>query len=317
MNLPRKSIPEPARRAGFTLIELFVVLASVAILAVMLLPALAGTKPNSQAFQCLNNQRQIMLAWQMYAADNSDLLPPNDYYTGGNNPPLWYGQGMVINWVGGAMDNTPYNHEATNTLMLIGAGDTVTGRAALGPYNTNAATYHCPLDTSVVTGIGPRVRSVSMNSAVGTIWNTATITTPKGSPLGSTWLTGNWSSSSINNSMWRTYGTLGSMVRPVPSKLFVITDENPFSINDPVFLVAMGHADANGNAAGTTIIDTPASYHNGAVTISFADGHSEIHKWLGIAVKITAPPYGFTDVSADPLSLGDLQWLQARTTATK
>jgi prepilin-type processing-associated H-X9-DG protein len=312
MNLPHQSIPEPARRAGFTLIELFIVIASVVILAVMLLPALASTKPNSQAFQCLNNQRQIMLAWQMYAADNTDVLPPNDLYDGGNNPPRWYGQGMV-NWVGGAMDNHTGNSMATNTLMLIGAGDSLTGRAALGAYNTNAATYHCPSDQSVVTGIGPRVRSVSMNSAVGTIWNTATITTPKGSPLGSTWLTGNWSSSPINNSMWRTYGTLGSMVRPVPSKLFVITDENPFSINDPVFFVAMGHADANGNATFTSFIGTPASYHNGAVTISFADGHSEIHKWLGGAVKITATHYNYQ--AGD--SLPDLQWLQARTTATK
>jgi len=86
MNLPCQSIPEPARRAGFTLIELCVVLATVAVLAAVLLPALADTKPNTQAFQCLNNQRQIMLAWQMYAVDNSDLLPPNDFYSGGPAP---------------------------------------------------------------------------------------------------------------------------------------------------------------------------------------------------------------------------------------
>jgi prepilin-type processing-associated H-X9-DG protein len=107
------------------------------------------------------------------------------------------------------------------------------------------------------------------------------------------------------------------MIRPVPSKLFVITDENPFSINDPVFLVAMGTPDADGNATSTVFVDIPASYHNGAVTISFADGHSEIHKWLGRAVLITAgaPANGMR--VKDDLSLGDLRWLQARTTATK
>jgi len=54
----------------------------------------------------------------------------------------------------------------------------------------------------------------------------------------------------------------------------VITDENPFSINDPVFDMAMGAPDADGNATSTVFVDIPASYHNGAVTISFADGHS-------------------------------------------
>ena len=108
------------------------------------------------------------------------------------------------------------------------------------------------------------------------------------------------------------------MIRPVPSKLFVITDENPFSINDPVFDMAMGTPDADGNATSTIFIDIPGSYHNGAVTISFADGHSEIHKWLGRAVKITAGvPANGINAGADSLSLQDLRWLQARTTATK
>ena len=316
MKLPRQSIPEPASRAGFTLIELCVVLATVAVLAAVLLPALADTKPNSQAFQCLNNQRQIMLAWQMYAADNSDLLPPNDFYSGGSAPVNpWFGPRLgQCNWVGGGEDNRPNNYESTNPILL-------TAWAALGPYNTNAATYHCPVDTSVVTGVGPRIRSVSMNAAVGTIWNSYKAPGPpmKGDPLGSTWLSGRWDGNGKNNSIWRTYGTLGSMIRPVPSKLFVITDENPISINDPAFCVAMGQtADADGNATSTIFIKMPASYHNGAVTISFADGHSEIHKWLGRAVLITAgQPANGINVGADNLSLQDLRWLQARTTATK
>lgn len=258
-----------------------------------------------------------MLAWQMYAVDNSDLLPPNDFYSGGSSPVnAWFGPNKgQCNWVGGGEDNRPSNTEATNTIML-------TTWAALGPYNTNAATYHCPVDTSVVTGVGPRIRSVSMNAAVGTIWNTArTPGTPsKGDPVGSTWLSSGWDGSGRNNSIWRTYGTLGSMIRPVPSKLFVITDENPFSINDPAFCVAMGQtADANGNATSTIFIKVPGSYHNGAVTISFADGHSEIHKWMGGAVKIISGgvPANGIDCSKDSLSLGDLEWLQGRTTTLK
>src|SRR5271157_5764009 len=65
------------RDDGFTLIELLVVVATVAILATLLLPALAGTKPNSQAFQCVENLLQLVLAWQMYAEDNNGKLAPN------------------------------------------------------------------------------------------------------------------------------------------------------------------------------------------------------------------------------------------------
>ena len=74
MHTTHSSTFRKSRKDGFTFIELLVVLATVAILAVLLLPAIAGTKPNSQAFQCLENQRQLILGWQMYAADNSDLL---------------------------------------------------------------------------------------------------------------------------------------------------------------------------------------------------------------------------------------------------
>ncbi len=64
---------------GFTVVELLAVMVMIAILAIVLLPALAGTKSDPRAFQCLNNQRQLILGWQMYAADNNDLLPANDF----------------------------------------------------------------------------------------------------------------------------------------------------------------------------------------------------------------------------------------------
>ena len=64
------------RQRAFTLIELLVVIAIIAILAAMLLPALAKAKAKAKANACLNNNKQIGLAFTMYAADNLDFLPP-------------------------------------------------------------------------------------------------------------------------------------------------------------------------------------------------------------------------------------------------
>jgi prepilin-type N-terminal cleavage/methylation domain-containing protein/prepilin-type processing-associated H-X9-DG protein len=312
MNAPRwfisrKTSVQP--RDGFTLIELLVVITTVAVLAAMLLPALAGTRPDSQAFQCMNNQKQIILAWRMYAEDNNDLLPPNDFYTG---PPAmpgpWYGRlggKDQINWVGGGEDFNGSNPENTNALDLVQL-------AALGSYNTNAATYHCPSDTSAAPGQGLRIRSVSMNAAVGTAWNAGiTASYPIGSALGSGWLTGSYHAPGPNASIWQTYPKISSMRKPSPANLFMIMDENPNSISDPALFVGMGTADANGNATFTSFIDTPASYHSGGCTFAFVDGHIEIHRWIGSRIKQGGNNYPAAD------SLVDLQWLQARTTALK
>jgi prepilin-type N-terminal cleavage/methylation domain-containing protein/prepilin-type processing-associated H-X9-DG protein len=306
--ISRKTSVQP--RDGFTLIELCVVIAVVTVLAAMLLPALAGTRPDSQAFQCMNNQKQIILAWQMYAADNNDLLPPNDFYSSGATPTPYLGPSRgQLNWVGGGENFSASNHDNTNTIDLV-------QWAALGTYNTNAATYHCPADTSANYPQGPRVRSVSMNATVGTAWNVGiTATYPKGSALGSGWLRGSYQTPGPNTSIWQTYPKISSMVRPHPSNLFVILDENPNSISDPTFNVGMGPtADANGNATYNSFIDIPGSYHNGGCTFAFADGHVEIHRWLGPVVKTATAP----EIPAnDAASLADLRWLQARTTAVK
>src|SRR5664279_184602 len=85
-----------ARRGGFTLIELLVVIAIIAILAALLLPALGSAKLKTQAVQCMNNSHQMMLAWRLYADDNSDRIPSAYGY-----PDVWIPPGDM-SWTGNA-----------------------------------------------------------------------------------------------------------------------------------------------------------------------------------------------------------------------
>jgi prepilin-type N-terminal cleavage/methylation domain-containing protein len=258
-------------RNGFTLIELCAVIATLAILAVVWLPALAGTKSDPRAFQCLNNQRQLILGWQMYAADNNDLLPPNDFPFATSyvlaSPAT---KAQMNNWVVGTM-------EQVADAAGIGAIKSLTSsNTLLAPYVTNASVYHCPADNfiSPFTGGKVHVRSYSMNSAVGTIfWSHFNGGFPLGSPVQGGWLPGTGYYG--NQTTWLTYGKLSSFTRPGPANTFVIMDENPLSINDGALEIS-----AVATPGNTYLIDYPSGLHGAAGVISFADGHVIIHKWL-------------------------------------
>jgi prepilin-type processing-associated H-X9-DG protein/prepilin-type N-terminal cleavage/methylation domain-containing protein len=291
---------------GFTLIELAVVIATVAVLAALLLPALAGTRPNTQAFQCLENQRQLILAWQMYAQDNSDILPPNDYpYNQAGTQ-----DGTLKTWVFGSM---AVSADAFFATELVNPK-----LSSLASYNTNPAVYKCPADTSLKLGHS-RVRSVSMNECVGTRWYTAGLGGGTrvyagavcGEEVGGAWSDAPNYKDPDNN--YRRFGKISSFTAPGPSSTWVIMDENPYTINDPLMAVPMT----------TWTVDWPACYHNGSASISFADGHAELHKWVDCFASPVPPgvdpnnPNQFTisaiDETGNPHK--DLDWIQPRTTA--
>jgi type II secretory pathway pseudopilin PulG len=226
MKTSDRLVIEKTGTGGFTLIELAVVVATIAVLAALLLPALAGTRPNTQAFQCLENQRRLILAWQMYAQDNNDILPPNDYpYTTAVAQ-----DGIVKNWVFGTMYRIL---DAINASILVDPRLT-----CLALYNTNPAVYKCPADITLVQG-HQRVRSVSMNSAVGTVWysdSNHSGTKKPGSAVEGGWLPGTYNDSQTT---YRTYGKITQMTKPGPSSTWVIADENPNTINDGSLAVSM------------------------------------------------------------------------------
>jgi prepilin-type N-terminal cleavage/methylation domain-containing protein len=267
---------------GFTLVELCAAIAAIAILAAVLLPALAGTRQSTQSFQCMNNQKQLILGWQMYAADNNGLLPPNDFpwltaYRGSSTQTQY----QMRNWVVGTMAKSL---DANNSAIVVTTELTGTN-TLLSPYVTNGNVYRCPADNF----INPlthnlNARSYSMNSAVGTIGYTfyTTGSPPLGSPVQGGWLSGN--AFNANQTAWRTYGKMSAFTKPGPANTFVIMDENPYSINDGTIAIS-----AFAVPGATYLIDLPSGWHGAAGVISFADGHIIVHKWLD---KRTYNPQG-------------------------
>ena len=159
MTWPNNNLFRQRLAKGFTLIELLVVIAIIAILAGLLLPALAKAKANATGIYCLNNQRQLLVAWKLYVDDYEDHLPPNAKHM--QDP---------RGWINGFLTFVPNNRDNTNLLYLIGTRKQMGDRyPKLGPYTKSPGIYKCPSDkyTCKIGGKEmPRVRSVAMNGYI-------------------------------------------------------------------------------------------------------------------------------------------------------
>jgi prepilin-type processing-associated H-X9-DG protein len=274
-----EKIRAPRGQPAFTLLELLVIVAALAMLSATLLPAFAKVRRTTAGTQCLDNKKQLTLAWLQYADDNAGNLCPNINVSTFPGPPSWIIE-SVENFV-------PDNTDNTNVLLLA--------NAKLGPYcNRQFRLFKCPADiyTCIEGGQNlPRVRSISMN---GYIEGGAYLTTGKGSlpPNEAVWYGG-----------FTAYNKISDIVRPPPNNLFVFLDVHPDSISDGLFITDM--ADTTSSAW----VDLPASYHNRACGFSFADGHAEIHKWLN---PVTCQPVTKTQGNSWPTSIKspDIAWMQ-------
>lgn len=270
---------------GFNLIELLVVIAIIAVLASLLLATLSSAKRKAQGIQCMNHHRQLALAWRMYAEDNNDRILHSTW-----SPVL---PGEPTAWVFGVMDFSADNESNWNEETIK--------KSLIWPYcGYSTAIFKCPADKSTVQPasgpfkgtVVPRLRSMSMNYWLGGV-------------NGSNY----WR---VSGSGWRVYLSLGEMVDPGPTRTFVFLDMREDSIDQGNFATDMtGWPD---NPAALRFLDLPGAYHNRAGGFSFADGHSEIKRWLD---DRTVPPLkkrGFTPDRYQSPYNKDIIWLQERAT---
>ena len=185
-------------------------------------------------------------------------------------------------WVGGWMALGTPEPDNTNVLNLMAP------IGKLWKYNKSLGIYKCPADHSTATFAGktyPRVRSVSLNAMMN---KTATFTF---------------------NPNYITFRKYDQIVDPAPVKAFCFIDEREDSIDDACFGV-----NCEGRGANITIVNFPASYHNRAGGLSFADGHAEIHKWVDRRTTPKLQKTLLTYFVPSPNS-PDIMWLQERTSS--
>jgi prepilin-type processing-associated H-X9-DG protein len=184
-------------------------------------------------------------------------------------------------WVLGWLQDAPNVADNTNTTYLV--------QSLIAPdISKSIPAWHCPADSYLAKegpASYPRARSISMNG-----WLNCSAPFPPDEP-----------------GVKMIY-KLSDMTMPPPASTFVLLDERWDSINDGFFAIDMLNT-----GAADQIWDWPAFYHNGAAGFSFADGHSEIHKWVD---PRTTPRIGTQQLSSTPSPNNpDIEWLQSHSTS--
>ena len=275
MRCQKSPVLATGRLPAFTLVELLVVIAIIGVLAALLLSALSQAKSRAQTTVCVNNLKQLQLAWLMYCDESEDQVPYSSREINWNEYPM--------NWVWGVMSyetdlENPgvWSHaDSTNTALLLDPR-----RSQLGPFIKSYPVFKCPADKSWILLGGQRyqrVRSYAMNYQIGDYLNP-------------------------NKNAETDYNYTRRCA--IGSPAWVFTDTHEDNIHDGRFWFdgPLGFPPQNYGW-----INVPAARHNGRAVISFSDGHVEQHKWADSRTLIPVLHVRQGGISAP--NSADIAWL--------
>jgi type II secretory pathway pseudopilin PulG len=267
---------------------MLVVIAIIAILAALLLPTLSTAKAKTQGIDCMNNHRQLGMAWQMYVQESDDNLP-----FASSTSPSWTGSAIDRQtWCTGTMDFNPNNRSNWDADQDI-------RKSPMWPYCSGSLRiWKCSADRSTVTVnkvIRPRVRSMGMNLYLGGWGGTD----------------GGYRGYVSDFKIYRKYNELSV---PGHGQIFVFLDMRPDSVDMANFAVNMaGWPDL---PLLHTFWDLPAFGHQRAGGLTFADGHSELRRWRDSRTMPALGSGSINDIFRSPDN-PDIAWLQDHATRLK
>jgi prepilin-type N-terminal cleavage/methylation domain-containing protein len=264
---------------AFTLIELLLVIAVIAILAGVLLPALSKAKQKGVAIKCLNNTRQLAIAAHLYTLDNNELWPQNglsDLMINLANPPANYAPRL---WAEGRTFDRLNNEQEARASVSARLSQTA-------KYIPTKDTFRCPADRGL---LGPRnnqfqrPRSYGQNWFIGWTQDRATIG-------------GAYTEPGLRNQIF-----IKTVNVKKPSDIFLYSEVHRFSFCGPPF-GTHPRWDFQGNPTGQNLsYNVPGQFHGRTTFFSYADGHAQGRKWI-------SPNFNNPMVMNRPLPENDGTW---------